>query len=127
MKGKRVPLWKVVLVCLLGLTLFKVLHVEGNIWLLMPLIITLLVYFVKFMSKYSFINNAFIKLGEISLESYLTNITINSLLCVLIPAYISSYLFHGRYLEYSFVIIVGLALAHLTNKMSGRIVKSLVC
>lgn len=54
-------------------------------------------------------------MGRISLESYLMNISLNALLLYTIPKFFDSKLFYGHFLEYSFVVIAGIAGAWLIN------------
>lgn len=83
-------------------------------WLLVPTMVTLLIGGLKLIPV---IQDPFNRLGLISLESYLTNISINKLLLYLIPRYIDSPLFYGRYVEYTFVIVAGLLGAFIVNKI----------
>lgn len=94
---------------------------EGLAWMLMPLMTYLLVWFLRLIKNISWCVCAFNFLGKISLESYLTNITINSILMTLIPAFIVSPLFYGRWLEYSIVIAGGLMVAFYVNEVSSKL------
>lgn len=71
------------------------------------------------------LQSPFDKLGMVSLESYLTNISINKLLLYLIPNYIDSRIFYGRYLEYTFVIVAGLFIAFLINSIINSMFRKL--
>lgn len=88
-------------------------------WLLVPIIIFLLIVFIK---NILFINNFFCFFGRISLESYLSNIYINNLFIVLIPDNINNELLYGRYLEYSIVIVGGILIAIFLNKLSDKMI-----
>lgn len=93
----------------------------GGAWMIVPLFIFVFIFLLKKIERVSFVNKSLKFLGKVSLESYLTNVTINTLLRILIPAYISSSLFYGRYLEYTIVIVVGLLVAELVNRWSNRL------
>ena len=67
-----------------------------------------------------------IPLGTVSLESYLTNIYINHFFRTLIPSRINHGIFHGRYLEYIIVIVLGLAIAFWINRKSTKIIKTVM-
>lgn len=93
------------------------------LWILVPIVVIILTKFIDINPPISTILNP---LGKISLESYLTNISINKLLVILIPYYINSKLFYGRYLEYSVVVILGLLTAVIINKISNRILRQIL-
>lgn len=82
-------------------------------WTVVPIIIYCLLN-VRHIIRF---DKILIFFGKISLESYLFNITINMLFCVLIPDYFSSPLFYGRWLEYFIVITLGTVLAYFTNRL----------
>lgn len=108
--------------CLLGWVILFVssIYVFDEVflgWLIVPLMIALLIGGLKLIPV---LQSLLDKLGMISLESYLTNISINKLLRYLIPDYIDSPLFYGRYLEYTFVIVAGLLVAFLVNNFIKR-------
>ena len=90
-------------------------------WMLIPLMTYLFILFLKLTKAITCCVRAFNFLGKISLESYLTNITLNSLLQTLIPAYVASSLFYGRWIEYTIVVVVGLIVAYYVNKISSQI------
>lgn len=89
-------------------------------WLIVPIILYLSTLLIKW-SKSSWIDKSLRLLGKISLESYLTNITINGILIALIPAYIVSPVFYGRYLEYTIVVFAGLSLAYMVYNAAQKI------
>ena len=93
------------------------------LWMLVPIVVIVL---IKFIDINPSILTIFNPLGKISLESYLTNISINKLLVILIPQYISSKFFYGRYLEYSTVVILGLLAAVIVNKISNKIQRQIL-
>lgn len=90
-------------------------------WMLILLMTYLLILFLKLIKNITWCVSVFNFLGKISLESYLTNITINSLLLNLIPVFIASSLFYGRWLEYSIVVVGGLNIAYYVKKVSSLI------
>ena len=86
------------------------------IWMFVPLTLLLLLWTIRWMIKCYWIEKFLSFMGRISLESYLLNISINSLLSVLITYYCwSSPLLYGKYLQYSIVVIIGTLLAYLVN------------
>lgn len=100
---------------------FGLLHVrQYAIWAIIPVIIYLSVLLVKFLSKIPKINEFINFMGNISLESYLTNIYLNSLFIYLIPDYFSSPIFYGRYVEYVTVIVLGIAMAYIYKVCLAR-------
>lgn len=93
-----------------------------RVWIIVPLVIFVLIKIIERLpASISVLNSV----GKISLESYLTNISINKLFIVLIPHYICSNVFYGRYLEYSIVIVLGLLLAFMVNKLSSIIINKM--
>lgn len=112
--------WLFILMGIFGLCeLFSI--NSGVNWIITPIIIIIALFFIRKASYLSLINSAFEWLGKISLDSYLSNITLNNVLMTIIPAYISSCIFYGRYCEYSIVMILGIFFAYLTNKITTRI------
>lgn len=85
-------------------------------YLTVPIITCLLIGICRLCEKYS-VYTFLTFMGTISLESYLTNITLNKLCQAIIPSHISSPIFYGRYLEYAVVIVFGIAVAYLVNKL----------
>lgn len=84
---------------------------QGLEWTVVPLIVSMAIVLIKAMYNIRWINKSLSVLGGISLESYLTNITLNSLFIVIIPTYFNSPFFYGRWFEYCLVLIVGVTLA----------------
>ncbi len=114
MEGKsKSPLWFLLLA--VG-SLYLSRFVFCDFWMKVPLIVYCLIILIKILSKWDWVNNALIFIGTISLESYLTNITINNLLMSLIPSRIDGLIFYGRYLEYTIVICIGLLLSYYINR-----------
>lgn len=103
--------WGILLVsCYL---IFTALHIrQYAIWAIMPVVMYISIFLVKLLSKIHILNEFVTLMGNISLESYLTNIYLNSLFIFLIPDYISSPIFYGRYVEYVTVIVLGIAMAY---------------
>jgi hypothetical protein len=119
--GKKVSIWWLLLLLVNYLVLHRVLSITyGTEWIIVPIILVVILALIRWCKGRCI--DAFLNfLGKISLESYLTNISINSILRVLIPTYYASSLFDGRYLEYLFVIIAGIAIAYWVNRLSKRI------
>lgn len=92
-------------------------------WLVIPLLILMLVKLLEFFPSFV---SMLIPLGTVSLESYLTNIYINHFFRTLIPSRINHGIFHGRYLEYIIVIVLGLAIAFWINRKSTKIIKTVM-
>ena len=116
------------LVCFLfgGIILFCLCHVINKSifvgWLLVPLEILIL---IKMINLNPSIYCKLKKIGNISLESYLLNISFNHLLCLLIPSNNNHFIFYGRYLEYSMVVKGGFMIATIVKRIYNRIIKSL--
>lgn len=116
------------LVCLLlgGVILFCLCYLINKRifvgWLLVPLEILIL---IKMINLNSSIYCKLKKIGGISLESYLLNISFNHFLCLFVPMYNNHFIFYGRYLEYSMVVIGGFVIAPIVNRISKRIIKAL--
>jgi len=119
--GKKVSFWLLLLLAATYFVLRRVLSItNGTEWLIIPFILAVIVALIRWF-KGRWIDAFLNFLGKISLESYLTNITINSILRVLIPTFFASSLFYGRWLEYLFVMIAGIAVAYCVNRLSNRI------
>lgn len=119
-EGKSISLyWPIALFVLY--IVFRILFRSFNVaYLTVPIITYLLISICRLCEKYRVY--AFLTfMGTISLESYLTNITLNKLFQAVIPSYISSPIFYGRYLEYSLVIIIGIILSYYANKLSKKL------
>lgn len=113
--------WLVVL-AIAGVVLAKVFVLGyGTAWMIIPLVLYVIDCLLDRTRKICWIEKSMTFLGNISLESYLTNIALGSMLSTLIPAYISSPLFYGKYLQYSIVLVVGLSGAWWVNKQSKKI------
>ena len=105
-------IWVIILVSFYFV--FTVLHIrQYAIWAIIPIIMYMSVLMVKLLSRIQIVNAFVTLMGNISLESYLTNIYLNSLFIFLIPDNISSPIFYGRYVEYVTVIVLGIAMAYV--------------
>ena len=125
MNKKTISVIWLFLLAFIGIVLAKVFSLGfGTAWMIIPLVMCFFVGLLNLMEK-TWINNAMLFLGVISLESYLTNISINSALSVVIPEQLYSTVFYGRYLQYAIVIVAGMALAYFIKKWSGRIIEKL--
>lgn len=115
--------WPILLFSL-GWSLQKFFHINScTEWLTLPLFLYLIFLCMNSLSNTPKIDSLLKTLGGISLESYLTNICINNMLILLIPTYLSSRLFYGRYLEYLVVIVVGLLLAFYISALYKAIIR----
>lgn len=123
---QKVSIQWLFITAIIGVILLYVLHVCGTEWMITPLLLYLIILVLKALAKFSFFSKVLDFMGRVSLESYLTNITLNSLLVILIPTYFSSPVFYGRYLEYLFVIVMGLTIAYFINRISNRVMKLFV-
>lgn len=92
-------------------------------WMVVPLLIFIM---GELLDSFPLLSKVLTPLGRISLESYLANIYINHILCVIIPSQIDYEIFYGRYLEYSIVMVLGLAIAFPVNRMSAKIIESVM-
>lgn len=112
------PVWLLVLAAL-GFLLRKIAGLDSGMeWTLVPIIIYIVLIIMNALNKVGLIDGILRFLGKISLESYLTNITINSALVAFIPTYISSPLFYGRWIEYTIVIVIGLMAAYGVHQLN---------
>ncbi len=89
-------------------------------WLLVPFVLSVLAWFCSWLSESKRIYGLVTYLGMISLESYLLNITLNSLFRIIIPEYVNSPIFYGRYLEYFLVIVLGLGASVFVHSIINR-------
>ena len=114
--------WGIILVsCYL---IFTALHIrQYAIWAIIPVVMYISILLVKLLSKIHILIEFVTLMGNISLESYLTNINLNSLLVFLIPSYIDSPIFYGRYVEYATVIVLGILMAYVYKRITQRIFK----
>lgn len=98
-------------------------HIKGTStwWCIIPILIMILTKCCSLAKNNKSAFSILTILGTISLESYLLNIYINSLLRFLIPNYIHSSIFLGRYLEYGIVVVFGIVLALLINNLTNKI------
>ena len=87
---------------------------------MIPIVLYIFIPLLKMLDK-SGIDKSLNFLGKISLESYLTNITLKSILGVLIPAYISM----SQYLEYAIIVVVGLLLAYYVHNVAKKILSKI--
>ena len=91
-------------------------------WLFVPTILLFLIWTIQLLVKVKWIERFLSFMGNISLESYLINISLNALLSTLITYYyFSSSVLYGKYLQYSIVIVIGTLLAYFVNKFSNKL------
>lgn len=94
-------------------------------WLfIMPSVIVLCTC-LKCLSESSWIYTSFHWLGIVSLESYAANIEIRRLFTAYLTPWQSSPLLTGHYLDYALVLIIGLILAQLCNRLSSILIARL--
>lgn len=119
-ENKTITVIWLVALAIAGLALAKVLRLGYlTAWMIIPLVVYVINVILEWAQE-SWIKESMTFLGKISLESYLTNIALGSMLSTLVPAYISSPLFYGKYLQYAIVIVVGLLLAWVISRISAK-------
>ncbi len=124
---KTVSVVWLVALAMVGLTLAMIFRLGyGTAWMIIPLMLYVIDVIFEKTRNLSWIESSMTFLGRISLESYLTNIALGSLLSALIPVYISSPMFYGKYLQYSIVIVAGLLLAQAINRLSVKWTEKLI-
>lgn len=93
-------------------------------WCLVLPVLSVFIVFIPRIYKLNTIYNFFSWMGLVSLESYLANIYLcGAVKDVLRQSQNANILFTGGYLEYSIVIVLGLLLSYIVNKMSRIIIK----
>lgn len=92
-------------------------------WLMIPMILVILVGVVRLFENVKSFNGGLLFMGHISLESYLMNISLNSLLTVLITKYAISEcpIMYGNWLQYTTVVVLGILIAYIVNRFCNRI------
>ena len=123
-EGKQITMAEMAILVVVSTITSVILGFWKCIWLVIPILLYILTPLIRW-SKGSWVDKSLKFLGKISLESYLTNISLNGILIVLIPTYIASPVFYGRYLEYTIVVVAGLLLAYIINNVAQRIIKRL--
>lgn len=122
--GKQIPPSQILLFSLSGIIMSVSIGVWKCLWLIIPTILYFLIILIKLLEN-TRIDNGLKFLGEISLESYLTNITLKLILGALIPSYFSSPVFIGHYLDYAAVIVLGILIAKKIHIISKKITTDL--
>ena len=123
-KNKVSVIWLLAL-AIAGVVLAKFFSLGfGTAWMIIPLMMWLFVVLLN-LAETTWLDIALLFLGGISLESYLTNISINSALSAVIPDQLYSTVFYGKYLQYAIVVVAGLVLAYYIKKWSGVIIEKL--
>lgn len=123
--GKQITASQVLLFSLVSIVISVTIGVWKCSWLIVPIMLYFFTFLIK-LSGETWIDKSLKFLGTISLESYLTNITLKSIFGVLIPAYITSSVFYGHYLDYTIVIVAGLSLAKFIHNISQKITSLLL-
>lgn len=91
------------------------------IWMTIPFVLYLILLIIKVLATNVWINKILTFMGIISLESYLTNISINSLLETVVLNPNTSLIFYGKYLQYIIVISVGITAAFFVNRLAKQL------
>jgi len=120
----QIAVSQVLLISLVSIMISVSIGVWKSTWLIVPIMLYFFVLLIKILEA-TWIDRSLKFLGKISFESYLTNITLKSILGVLIPAYFTSSAFCGNYLDYAIVIVAGLFLAKIIHDLSQKITASL--
>lgn len=95
-------------------------------WCLVPPALTVLIIFIEYIKNKKFIYHFISWMGIVSLESYLANIYLCDILKEISSPLRAKYpLLTNGYLEYSLVILLGILLSLLINKISMPIVTKL--
>lgn len=128
MRGIKISVWEILLysTVLLSLVigarlLYKMPFWDG--WTITPAIIIVLARFCSLLKKTPKTNKFITWLGNASLESYITNGTQQVPARYVATLYSSSVIFTGCYLEYLFVISMGLFTTYILHKLSDMISK----
>ena len=119
--NKQLSALHVLLFCVVSFVMSVYIGVWKCAWLIVPIMSYIFILLLK-LTKDSWIDKSLKFLGTISLESYLTNITLKSLFGALAPVYFTSSIFYGHYLEYCIVIVAGLLIAYYVHGIAQRIV-----
>lgn len=117
--SKKITASQVLLFSFVSIVISVSIGVWKCTWLIIPIMLYLFTFLIK-LSEKTWIDKCLKFLGKISLESYLTNITLKSILGTLIPAYFTSLVFYGHYFDYSIVVVVGLLLAKIIHDISQK-------
>ena len=118
--GKQFSALQVMLFSLASIVISVSIGVWKCTWLIVPIMLYFSILLIKLLEN-TWMDRSLKLLGEISLESYLTNITLKSLLGTIIPVYFTTSVFYGHYLDYSIVIVAGLLLAYYIHIVVLRI------
>jgi hypothetical protein len=94
-------------------------------WLFIMPSVIVLCQCLKWLSESSWIYTSFYWLGIVSLEAYVANGEIRTLFKVYLASWQGSPLLIGHYLDYAQVLIIGLILAHLSNRLSSILIARL--
>ncbi len=124
-EGKQISTPYTLLILCISISASKIFNVWNYPWLIAPTLLYISLFFIKLLNG-SWIDRCLNFVGKMSLESYLTHITLIDLLKVLIPTYISSPIFYGKYLEYAIIIVVGLLLAYYVHNVAKKILSRIL-
>lgn len=132
-KGTRIHFLWIALLAALYVPIHKLLCWNNLEWIVIPFVLYLTTFFTKWLCRIrlfdicesGIIDKCLKFMGKISLESYLINITLNSLISLLITTYFTtSTIFYGKYLQYSIVIVLGTILAYGVHVVSQKILEN---
>lgn len=94
-------------------------------WMLVPAVSIVFALIFEHAHTYRWALRFLAWMGMVSLESYLANIYLQSVISDASAKFLPQTLQHGHYLEYCLVIVCGLILSLVVNKVSARITKTL--
>ncbi len=123
MKGRTFPLWLIAIIMIFLVITLKLFRF-GNIysWLIMPIaaiLVTLFSICIFNLRKLTFVQKACEFMGKISLESYLVNIFILSLLSKL-----PSFTVKNNFIFYVCIVLLGTLLAYAAHIISNKILNN---
>jgi peptidoglycan/LPS O-acetylase OafA/YrhL len=124
-EGKQISTPYTLLILCISISASKIFNVWDYPWLITPTLLYISLFIITLL-KGSWIDKCLTFVGKMSLESYLTHITLIDILKVLIPAYIYSPIFYGKYLEYAIIIVVGLLLAYYVHNAAKKILSKIL-
>lgn len=112
-----------------SLVLYVIIHqINANIfawWCVVPAIIIIFIFLFENI-KIDIISRFISWMGKISLESYLANIYLCKLIKDIVNRMGNNIIFYGHYIEYLIVILVGLLISGIVNKITESIIKNYI-
>lgn len=113
--GETLKALHVIIISLISVSLFFFFNIYTA--LTIP-ILFVLAYLIQYLHRLSLIDKIMIFMGKISLESYLTNIYLPNIFRLFD---FGDYAY-GIYLRYTLVVLIGIPLAYLINRVSTRLI-----